>query len=211
MVGIESQLNNLAEYVTGSHSVDAHASKSSKTWTQPQRFAVKIGDSTDQTAVASNSYGQARSFPTVQFQVLRRRPCNRTCHCSCPQTQRLWSPGFADKIIGNLFLGYVGFPTLFRKCNVLGCRQESVKTAKMTYKFPWWFWQKATNIGFSWNAPDGPELLLRFPCVRPSHCDWFSFARMGDVEGMQYLLERKQASRMLPLSSSARSQASADR
>ncbi|KAL8747876.1 MAG: hypothetical protein Q9184_007543 [Pyrenodesmia sp. 2 TL-2023] len=67
-------------------------------------------------------------------------------------------------------------------------------------KFPRWFWYRAVNIGFSYAPATGPELLLRFPCVRPAHCDWFIFARMGDAEGLKRLLTNKQASgRLRPL------------
>lgn len=188
MLGIESHLHEVAEYITNSDGVK------DRTSIHPERFTTEAEARMNNMAAGNSGLDQARSSPILQLQVLRRLPCESNCHCVCHQTHRLRSPSFAEKIIGNLFVGYAGFPTLFQKCNVLGCSQASPKIAKVTYKFPWWFWQRAVNIRFSWSSPEGPELLLRFPCIRPSFCDWFSFARMGDAKGMQDLLERKQAS-----------------
>ena len=196
MVGIESQLNELTASLTGSPKADAPTLKYAQTCTQEQRFELKTEASRKQKLGVRHSPGRAPSASTVQVHVQRRLLCDSNCFCACHQTQRLATPSFAKNIVGNLFLGYSGFPTLFRKCNILGCRQESSKNARMTYRFPWWFWQRAVNLCFTWNSPDGPELLLRFPFIRPSDCDWFGFARMGDVEGMQCLLERGQASRI---------------
>lgn len=188
MVGIESQLNNLAGYIKNSHGIKHCTS------TQPRQSTAEGSTFADNMLVGSNKLDQARSFPSLHFQVLRSRSCENVCPCICHQTHRLRSPGCAEKMIGHLFVGYAGFPTLFQKCDVLGCNQASPKVAKIAYKFPWWFWQRAINIGFSWSCPDGPELLLRFPCIRPSSCEWFGLARLGDAEGMRNLLERKQAS-----------------
>ncbi|KAL8934468.1 MAG: hypothetical protein Q9211_005211 [Gyalolechia sp. 1 TL-2023] len=192
MVGIETQLNGLAGYVANSNGVR------DPTPIPLQRFGADDGVRISDVPAGNSSVDHACSFPNLYFQVQRRHSCEGICHCVCHQTHRWRSPALAEKIMGNLFVGYAGFPTLFQKCNVLGCSQASPKVAKIAYKFPWWFWQRAVNIAFSWSSPEGPELLLRFPCIRSSYCDWFVFAKKGDAKGLEDLLERKQASGTLP-------------
>lgn len=197
MAGVESRLEGLIMYIQGSPVARAYASKHHETQTHPDLGAMDDGNPVDQAPPVIGFSDTVHVFPTVQFQTLRRRPCDPICHCPCHKTQRFTSSGFLEGIFGNLFLGYAGLPSVFRKCTVLGCHQESPKLAKMTYRFPYWFWQRAISIGFSHTYATGPELLLRFPCVRPVHCEWFHCARLGSVKGLKYLLDNKQAGGML--------------
>ncbi|KAL8681077.1 MAG: hypothetical protein Q9186_002789 [Xanthomendoza sp. 1 TL-2023] len=130
--------------------------------------------------------------PNVHIQVLRRRPCHSACRCTCHRAHRLLSPGILQKLVGNLFLGYSGLPSPFQRCDMLHCRGNSLAHAKMTYRFPSWFWQRAINITFC--SGTSPELLLRFPCVRPYNGDWFDAARDVNVDRLKHLIQRKQAS-----------------
>ena len=148
---------------------------------------------TSQPALLTEIFHTNHGNLTIGLQTLRRRSCNSSCNCYCHRTQRIVSPGFMERLIGKLFLGYAGLPLVFRSCTVLGCRQDSSKLAKMTYKFPSWFWQRAVSLAFSSTSGTGPELLLRVPYVRPAHSEWFICARMGDADGLKRLLHNGQA------------------
>lgn len=132
-------------------------------------------------------------MPNVLVRVLRRRPCHSACSCMCHQTQRLLSPGIVQRLIGNLFIGYTGLPTPFRRCNVLGCRQNSPAHAKLFYRFPSWFCKRAINLAF-FGGGLCPELILRFPCVRPLHSEWGEYIRDGRVDDLKRLINCKQVS-----------------
>ena len=132
-------------------------------------------------------------MPNVLVRVLRRRPCHSACSCICHQTQRLLSPGIVQRLVGNLFIGYTGLPTPFRRCNVLGCRQNSPAHAKLFYRFPSWFCKRAVDLAF-FGGGLCPELVLRFPCVRPLHSEWGEYIRDGRVDDLKRLINCKQAS-----------------
>ncbi|KAL8648567.1 MAG: hypothetical protein Q9226_005939 [Calogaya cf. arnoldii] len=63
---------------------------------------------------------------------------------------------------------------------------------KFTYRFPSWFWNRAVHVSFM-GGKVGPELVLRFPCVRPFESDWGTSVREGAVEDLKSLIDRKQA------------------
>ncbi|KAL8853728.1 MAG: hypothetical protein Q9221_001371 [Calogaya cf. arnoldii] len=63
---------------------------------------------------------------------------------------------------------------------------------KLTYRFPSWFWNRAIRVSFM-GGKLGPELVLRFACVRPFESDWGTFVREGAVEDLKCLIDRKQA------------------
>lgn len=207
---MESRLDGLIEDIASSHSPDASTPKPNGTQTFPELGSTNNASLNNHAPAVTGISDHGLVLPTVQLQILRRLPCDITCHCTCHQTQRFASPAFLGSIFGNLFLGYAGLPSVFRKCTVLGCRQDAPTIAKMTYRFPRWFAQRAVNIGFSYTYSTGPELLLRLPCVRPAHCDWFICARMGDAEGLKRLFVDKQASSMLPYSDTPDCRSSAD-
>lgn len=194
---MESRLDELTKCITGSSAPDCYTSQRNGAHEHPELTMEHEKGSFSHVPVIASLSGEEYAPPPIQLHVLRRLPCDDSCHCSCHRAQRYASPGVLEKVLGKLFLGYAGLPTLFGKCNALGCRQRSSKLAKMTYRFPRWFWYRAVNVGFSYTPATGPELLLRFPCVRPAQCDWFIFARMGDAEGLKRLLTQKQASSML--------------
>lgn len=191
---MESKLDELTEDITRSQAPAADNSEHNQADSHLELGATGIASSNDHTLAFQGGF---QVLPTIKFQMLRRLTCHSACHCACHQTQRYASPGFLESIFGNLFLGYSGMPSVIRKCTVLGCRQDSPKLVKMTYRFPYWFWQRAVNIGFSYTYSTGPELMLRLTCIRPDHSDWFKFARTGNVEGLMQLLVNKQAGRTL--------------
>lgn len=191
---MESRLDGLMDYITRSDASNAYAFARHQSQSQT---TLELADNGKPINAVPPTAAKNLDFPTIHFQTLRRHSCDGNCPCSCHKTRRLGTPDVLERILGKLFLGYVGLPSIFHSCTVLGCRQNSSKSAKMIYRFPYWFWQRAVNVTFSYTYTTGPELLLRFPCVRPAHCDWFICARMGDAEGLQRLLDNRQAGRTL--------------
>ena len=132
-------------------------------------------------------------IPVINVRVLRRRQCHAACSCSCHQIQRRVLPGQFGRLMGSLFIGYTSHPCPFRRCDVYGCRQSSALHVKLAYRFPAWFWNRALHIAFLGGGL-GPELVLRFPCVRPFESDWGKCVRDGAVEELKSLTENRQAS-----------------
>ncbi|KAL8689868.1 MAG: hypothetical protein Q9218_004556 [Villophora microphyllina] len=151
--------------------------------------------SIDTSGLSHDGIEACAATSIMQIQFLRRYRCAPPCQCACHQTQRLRLPHIAENFIGRLFLGYAGVPLLTQKCNTLACRQNSPAIVKLAYRFPYWIWQRALNMVFTYSSKTGPQLVLRFPCVRPMACEWFEAARQGYVGILKDLLDRKQACR----------------
>ena len=196
-MGVESRLDELAKYNRDANGPFANALEHDERQDQSGHDLKGRANPGSQAATFIKSVDTQLGCPTMRLQALQRRPCNPLCHCTCHKTRRIASPGFLERLLGKLFVGYSGLPSVFRNCTVLGCRQDSSKLVKVTYSFPYWFWQRAVNAAFSYTFATGPELLLRFPCVRPAHSEWFICARMGDADGLKRLLGNKQAGRTL--------------
>ncbi|KAL8806728.1 MAG: hypothetical protein Q9182_001126 [Xanthomendoza sp. 2 TL-2023] len=63
--------------------------------------------------------------------------------------------------------------------------------------FPQWFWSRAVSATFSAESDGGrfgPELILRFPCIRPLDGDWGKVVQGGDINSLMNLINRKHAS-----------------
>ncbi|KAL8811735.1 MAG: hypothetical protein Q9200_001568 [Gallowayella weberi] len=60
-----------------------------------------------------------------------------------------------------------------------------------------WFWGRAVSATFSAEGDggrSGPELILRFPCIRPLDGDWGKIVQGGDIKSLMNLINRKYAS-----------------
>ena len=197
ITGLESRLNELREYAKISNDTYAYKVEHDESNERSEHGATASNKPIDHPALLTEILDISHGSLKVRLQTLQRRFCNPSCRCYCHKTQRIASPGFLERLVGKLFLGYAGLSSVFRSCTVLECRQDSSKLAKVTYRFPSWFWQRAINFEFSYTSSTGPELLLRLPYVRPAHSEWFICARMGDADGLKRLLHNGQAGRTL--------------
>lgn len=189
---MEIQLERLAGHVASPGKNSRGISQQLMTHEPVKPHVMNSEDLVNNTALDQNIH----NFPPliIQTRVLLKRPFDEGCHCSCHQPKYLQSPNMVQKIIGNLFIGYTGPTLVFGSCNDSRCRQESSASARLTYIFPYWFWQRAICVAFSFNNGAGPELVIRVPYVRPISADWFRCARCGDVEGLKNLLKSGKAS-----------------
>ena len=136
----------------------------------------------------------AQNESILAFQVSRRYQCASSCFCSCHKRQLHRSPAMIDQILGSIFVGYLGMPVWYQKCDEKNCKSRSPSAARVTYCFPRWFWNRAVRIGMTFAPCGGPELLLRFPRLRPAGSKWFELVRLGDIGSMQTMLAKGEAS-----------------
>ena len=153
-----------------------------------ERFFFKL-DPLDGSTRRESALGK-----TLAFNVSRRGQCTSPCFCDCHKRQHYRSPALVEQIFGSLFVGYLQTPIWYRKCNDKNCKGKSPSAASITYQFPSWFWHRAIRIGMIFASCDGPELLLRFPRLRPRGSEWFQLAKYGAVESMQKMLANGEAS-----------------
>ncbi|KAI9784656.1 MAG: hypothetical protein M1835_003537 [Candelina submexicana] len=114
--------------------------------------------------------------------------CARLCSCICHKPGRL-SISFLDRVIGSLFVGYVGLPVFTAPCNEYICkknRHRSSFSARFTYYFPSWFLARMIYSAINYTARDGPQILfVKAPRLRPGTARIFEYAVDGDIVAMQ--------------------------
>ncbi len=130
----------------------------------------------------------------TQISLRYARHCTMSCDCSCHKQRRLRTPGWANQVIGSLFVGYTGFAPFSPSCDVTNCHGRSHSTTQITYTFPWWFMSRALAMTIAYCQPNGPELCLRVFRVRPQNAGIFSAAYFGHVERVKKLLSEGSAS-----------------
>ena len=107
-----------------------------------------------------------------QSQMLTLRltegPCYKLrCGCSCHQRRRLQSPSLLDRLLGSLFVGYVGFPRLLSRCEASSCCVSSTTQIYVSYVFPGWLLKFSLLTKIKLSMMEGPELLIR--CLHIRH------------------------------------------
>ena len=125
----------------------------------------------------------------VEASVLSLHPCDRFYLCQCHQVTNLATPDTFGKVLGRLFVGYIGLPFLSnRKCNRITCRQGRAQTRiRIAYLFPVWFALRMISLTVT-KASTAFMWKLNFPVVTQSASPMFIFTSLGNTEMIQALL-----------------------
>ena len=130
-----------------------------------------------------------KSHIQVEASVLSLSHCDRFCLCQCHQVTNLATPNHLGKILGRLFIGYIGLPLLsHRRCNVVTCRNERSQTRiRITYLFPFWFALRQVALTFT-KVSSTFMWTLNFPVITQTSCPMIVHASLGSIEDVQGLL-----------------------
>lgn len=121
--------------------------------------------------------------------------CQAWCNCACHIRRKLSTPPFLKKFIGQLFIGYTGIPLMEQHCDQFSCQQKRGSTnIQVSYCFPSWFFAKMLSLSLKSAPLDGPQINLTIPRIVDEKAAIFSYARIGDVEGIKSLFETRIAS-----------------
>ncbi|KAK0701447.1 ankyrin repeat-containing domain protein [Apiosordaria backusii] len=120
--------------------------------------------------------------------------CPTSCICVCHRYLRLRSPERLQRICGVFFLELASLYMMGRSCTKKSCRKQSTSIARLTYFFPQWLLLRMVSATL-W-VPDlqACNLSLKVPRVVPEESEIFCRARLGDIQGIQSLLDRGLAS-----------------
>ena len=127
---------------------------------------------------------------------VRRRRCKSSCNCACHSRYQYQTLPVLRRLIGALFLGYVGPPLLSSECNDEMCQAHLTSSFSLVYCFPQWFISRAIHIVAAITSTGCPVFGLQ---VR-RRIEWGSkdgiirFALTGNTQGIGHLLVNKQAS-----------------
>ena len=130
----------------------------------------------------------------VEASVLPLRHCDRSCLCQCHKVTNIATPNPLGKVIGRLFIGYIGLPVLsHRTCNRITCRPESSQMRiRIAYLFPIWFALRLIALTIT-QASTTFMWTLSFPVVTQSNAPIVVFSSLGSIEKIQAWLATKAA------------------
>ena len=106
------------------------------------------------------------SSQTFTLRLTERRNYKPYCGCSCHKLKRLQSSSLLGGLIGSIFIGYVGLPTPFTKCDQKNCCLPSSTKVYVFYVFPGWFLDYACLLNVKLSLAEGPEMLIRCLHIR---------------------------------------------
>ncbi len=126
---------------------------------------------------------------------VQHNTCEQWCNCQCHASTQLQTPRWMRNAIGQFFIGYSAVPCkMFRPCNEASCQRRSVPRARISYYFPVWFLARKIYLHATWNALEGPELLIRLRRIVGPSALIFWYAGQGDLRGIQGLFSGGHAS-----------------
>lgn len=104
---------------------------------------------------------------TLKIQTYAYSGCRSLCACICHREKILTSSKWMRDIMGSLFLGYCGLPTLggylSLMCTETICRRNESTLIDIQYYFPFWFLQRAVFIRHSYSPLYGNQLSVNTP------------------------------------------------
>lgn len=186
---IEVQLGSLTDVL---HAARLVSGDSSSTHQLP---SDQTAGGSESIVSRSQSYASAKSTPVV-LSTYTRPACDLTCSCTCHARRGLRSSAFTTSVLGALFVGYTGLPTLNATCETGTCAYSSVRAVCIRYVFPSWFVQRTLQfiIGFNYFGEPEINIKLRNRVEFTSENSMFQLARRGKVNQMRQLLDERRAS-----------------
>lgn len=174
--GLNQRLDALGQAVLGGH-------------TASQASTSSLGDG--EPAISNGATDDG-----LRILISQRAPCRSWCPCKChaQRKAKMTMPGFAERLLGTMFVGYAGFPMLNAPCDFRGCRDPQDPAAVIEYWFPWWFVSKNMEIQFKYLPNAGPQLQLAVLRRVPDTSLSISYARQGNIDGLRYLFAQGLAS-----------------
>ena len=154
---------------------------------------ARAAEAAAQTLSESSRDGQNPVFKASPTQCIRLRTslpssgCGVYCGCSCHVKTRFRFQSI-NKILGSIFIGYVGLPFVTLKCDHHLCRQRACANTLISYVFPPWFLARGFTMTFRLFPFARPELIIRINPVVPGSSAIFTSAGAGDVEAIKRVL-----------------------
>lgn len=142
-------------------------------------------DSAQMTAVT------AVGIRAVQFP---RTSCTPWCSCRCHRESTFRTPRFLEQSVDSLFIGYSGLPVSRPSCNERTCHLRAQPLTYVTYFFPKWFLSRMVTFMMTITPLAGPVASLKVQRTVPGSADIFTFAKLGNVDGIRTLFENGLAS-----------------
>lgn len=186
---IEGTLDQLFENHLGRHRILADQPNNAFLHLSNEPIITIPGiDEPSQSSLSTECYSDNIMAQTLRFSTSYQEPCELGCGCRCHNRQRWRNPSMLDKLIGTIFLGYVGLPIMSAKCDVHRCVQQRGTLVSFSYYFPAWFWMRILHIHIRHRQNLGLEQLLRVSRHVSAYSEILTYAANGNVEGVKSVL-----------------------
>ncbi|KAK0701881.1 ankyrin repeat-containing protein-like protein [Lasiosphaeria miniovina] len=124
-----------------------------------------------------------------------RTTCQSTCRCSCHSVLNKKTPASVDGLLGQLFVGFSGWPFLSAKCDSAACTGQRTSSVSLEYWFPLGIcWSQIVRFSLAYETNVGPSLQLNTLRRVPDSSQCVSFALEGNIDGLKSLFNRGLAS-----------------
>jgi hypothetical protein len=121
--------------------------------------------------------------------------CRPGCLCACHSQTRSTTPGFMDRMLGQLFVGYAGMPLLTAPCDTDTCDKSQVPHVSFEYWFPLGFcWSQIIRLQLAYQPNVGPLISLSTLRRVSDSAQCVSYALEGNIEGLKSLFKHGLAS-----------------
>ncbi|KFY88093.1 hypothetical protein V500_06555 [Pseudogymnoascus sp. VKM F-4518 (FW-2643)] len=121
--------------------------------------------------------------------------CRPGCPCACHSQTRSTTPGFMDRMLGQLFVGYAGMPFFSATCDTDTCDKSQAPHVSFEYWFPLGFcWSQIVRLQLAYQPNTGPQIALSTLRRVPDSAQCVSYALEGNIEGLQSLFKHGLAS-----------------
>ncbi|KAL9080470.1 MAG: hypothetical protein Q9157_000784 [Trypethelium eluteriae] len=121
--------------------------------------------------------------------------CRPGCPCLCHTYKKSSTPTIADRLLGQLFVGYAGLPVVSRKCNLEACQKAQTPQMNFEYWFPLgFFWSQIVRVQMGVSQSFGPQFQLKTLRRVPDSAPCVNFALEGNIIALKDLFVRGLAS-----------------
>ena len=150
---------------------------------------------TKQRRMREREKAESTSSGSVGIRVTQYTACRPGCPCACHLQRRSVTPGFVDRVIGQMFVGYSGLPLLNRTCDTTSCEKSQGPSVSFEYWFPLGFlWSQILRLQMSYQPVIGPQFQLSSLRRVPDSAQCVNFALNGNIDGLKDLFIRGMAS-----------------
>ena len=129
----------------------------------------------------------------VSASIMQSKGSNH-CACACHRRSIIKTPQLLHRVLGTLFIGYVGIPRLTPSCDTRTCIRRSSFTAMVTYTFPMWFLARAVFMVIKMSSYLGPQFSLTVSRIVAHSSAIFEYAVRGDIDDLKEILSHRIAS-----------------
>ena len=147
------------------------------------------------TAAGTTQHTEPGHSEDIGIRVQQYPSCRAGCSCKCHVQSRSATPRFVDRVLGQMFVGYVGLPLVSPQCDTDACEKAQNPHISVEYWFPLGFlWSQIFRLQLSYQPNVGPNFELSSLRRIPDSAQCINFALDGNIDGLKDLFKRGLAS-----------------